>query len=285
MAHDPILHAVRKEVRKFEAKFARIVCCAYSKFSNEPVELIRIYLNELSVSLKENAPGFSPETKEIMKQSSLRDIFIHLRQIGAWDFLNFYLLESLAEEFGDDELKAEIKEYTKEITIFKQNTKLIHFVQVWKGRFSPESLPDCDSLVVRLEMEWEECTLADIDKVEGYLASEFQLPRWIFHIGNVAPGSVAVRWFIFTPAAQLILETIHKKKTDLQKGHIQILMIEKLCPKVVQPSTITCMSYFTPFISTGMSLDLLTPFSIWCVSKIHLQQMFMIRLVIILLYT
>lgn len=228
---DPTNQIVGEKVRSLEKRFAVLVLNTYDNFQEKKIAVPRIclFLNELSVSLKENAPGFSLKTQELFMQASLYQIFVHLRQIGAWDFLNFYLLESLIEEFGDAELQAKISEYGKEVKLFKKNTKLINFLRVWSNREAAKSLPDCKPLIAKLNMEWPECTLEDIDKLEGQLASEFQLNRFIFRLSNASPGSVFLLWLIPKSAAELIKKDTKAKQPNFTNMNIQLLVVDDEC--------------------------------------------------------
>ena len=204
-------------------KFALLLLTTYRKLKacNVPVEELRVYLTELSVSRKENVPLFSKQMAEIIVQTSLDQVITFMSRIGGWDFLNYYLLECVAEDFGDSELQGKVKEYGERVEVFKAMTKLAEFLRVWSSRSPQGSLPDRETLIVKLEAQlWKDCTLADVARQERWLASEFQLEQYAFHFSNAEPGCVCLMWLIPVSAVPLILKAIQDEKPNFTAASI-----------------------------------------------------------------
>ena len=187
-------------------KFAALLMITHDFLvaNNVSPESLHVYLTQLSVSTKENIRTFSDSMAEIISQSTINQIFAFLSRIGAWSFLNFHLLDSVANRFGNKSVIGEVEEYSQQIQVFKKETKLIDFLRVWSGRSPYGSLPDRMPLIAKLKAKWPEYTLADLARDQEYLASEFELEQHAFHFSNAEKGCVCIMWLVPTSAVPLI---------------------------------------------------------------------------------
>ena len=173
---------------------------------------LRVYITQLSVSLKEYIPQFSEHMAEIFSESSYSQMFAFLSRVGAWGFLNFYLLSCIANRYGDDDMKRKVEAYGSEVDTFKTETKVKDYLRIWSGRSAYGSLPERKPLIAKINEEWEHYTLADVAEVEGYLAEEFFLETYVFHLSNGREGSVVLMWLIPASAVPLIKRAVMEKR-------------------------------------------------------------------------
>ena len=216
MPGSPINPDVKRNIKKMEEKFADLLASAHEMLSQNPQHLgnIQVYLSQLSLSETESIPLLDEHLSEIARTSTLPQIFTLMSRIGAWDFLNFHLLECLGKRFGGSNLQALIDGYCKEAEDFKAETKIGDFIRVWSGRPSYGSTPKRTPLIMELESNWEEYTLSDLARHEKWLATEFKIEQFAFHFSGSNPGSVLLMWLIPTSAIPLIIEGIKGKMID-----------------------------------------------------------------------
>jgi len=131
--NEPAKFELSENVRKFEKRFAGLLCTAHGALNGIDVSKIRIFLNQMSVSQKETIHLYEQRMAEIISHKSLEEIILFCSRIEVWDFLNFQLLQDVADHFGVVHLTVPLQEYTKAINNFKQNTKLVDFLHVWAG--------------------------------------------------------------------------------------------------------------------------------------------------------
>ena len=218
-------------MREEEEKFSALLAFSSERLQDLGVspDKLKVYLTQLSVSQTENIPQFSEHMAGIMLNvDSHSKIFTFLSRVGAWGFLNFYLLKCVARRYGDDEMKGEVEKYGTEVDTLKSETKLKDYLRACSNRSPYGSLPERKPLIVKLEEEWGDCTLADVAEQEGYLAGEFLLEQYIFHFSNAAKGCVTLTWLIPTTAIPLIRRAITENRVKL-KGTICELIVGDEC--------------------------------------------------------
>ena len=184
---------MRKSVRDLETRFAGLLCTAHHALGNVgiPDSHVRSFLNQISVSLKENIPLYK------ISHFSIEEIILFCSQIGAWDFLNVRLLQDIANYFGVEKLQALLREYCIALNNFKQNTKLSDFLRVWAGRNTPSTFPDSEPVFIK-STKWKDYTLADVECHEEYLTGEFELKALVLRFSNAKlyDGSVVLMWLV-----------------------------------------------------------------------------------------
>ena len=188
---------LREAVQKLENEFAGLLCFAHNDLKRVGATNVRIFLTQKSVSIKENIPLFEEKMAEIISKVRLEEIILFCSRIEVWDFLNFQLLQDLADYFGAAGLQSRLQEYSTAVSIFKRNTKLVDFLRIWAGRNSLKTLPDSEPVFAKLKaIEWEDYTLEDVARHEQYLASEFRLKQLVMRFSNAGKGCVALMWLV-----------------------------------------------------------------------------------------
>ena len=186
-------------VRRFETEFAGLLCFAHDVLKGAGVteSHVRIFLNQMSVGQKENIPLYELRMAEIISHITLEEIFLFCSRIEVWNFLNFQLLQDVADQFKVEQLKTRLQEYSTTVVAFKQNTKLVDFLRIWAGRNSLKTLPESEPIFAKLKaFKWEDYTLEDVARHEKYLASEFRLRQLVMRFSNAAEGCVVLMWLV-----------------------------------------------------------------------------------------
>ena len=187
---------VKRRMKEEKKKFALLQVTACQKLQDlgQKPKIIAVYLTGLSVQQGEITPLlFVEHMAGIICKQSLSQMFIFLSRVGAWGFLNFDLLSCIANQFGDDDLKYKVEEYSRGIASFMVETKFKDYLHVYTKRIPHGSLPGCKPLIVRLKEKWGDFTLDKVVKLQGDLEGEFRLEPYIFKLCESGSYSVHVK--------------------------------------------------------------------------------------------
>ena len=216
-----------RTVRKFETDFAGLLCSAHDVLKNAGVteSHVRIFLTQMSVDQKENIPLYEQRMAEIISHVTLEEIFLFCSRIEVWNFLNFQLLQDVADHFEVEELQKRLQEYSTAVDAFKRNTKLVDFLRIWAGRNSLKTLPDSEPVFAKVKaIEWEDYTLEDVARHEQYLASEFRLKQLVMRFSNAGKGCVVLMWLV----TKSVATEMKKIMSGKEKPCFDSLTIEEL---------------------------------------------------------
>ena len=186
-------------VRKLESDFAGRLCFAHNALKRAGVtdSDVRIFLTQMSVSHKEDIPLYEKRMADIISCLTLEEIILFCSRNEVWNFLNFQLLQDLANHFNMEELQTNLQDYSTAVSAFKQGTKLADFLRIWAGRNSLKMLPDSEAICAKLKaFKWEDYTLEDVARHEKYLASEFRLKQLVLRFSNAGEGCVVLMWLV-----------------------------------------------------------------------------------------
>ena len=136
-----------------------------------------------------------------------------------WDFLNYELLEHVINKCGSEGLKQQMQNYIDELSTFKQRTRLCDFIKSWPCK---DDRPPEDSLrkvVVKMNHEWYQCTLRDVELFKRALVHKFFLPEYDILIQKVERGCVRVTLLTSTSIATLLQQNLANIETEFFKKH------------------------------------------------------------------
>ena len=216
-----------RTVRRFETGFAGLLCFAHDVLKGAGVteSHVRIFLNQMSVGQKENIPLYEQRMAEIISHVTLEEIFLFCSRIEVWNFLNFQLLQDLADHFEVEQLKTRLQEHSTAVVAFKRSTKLVDFLRIWAGRNSLKTLPESEPIFAKLKaFKWKDYTLEDVARHEQYLASEFRLRQLVMRFSNAAEGCVVLMWLV----TKSVAAEMKKIMSSDEKPCLDSLTIEEL---------------------------------------------------------
>ena len=205
--------------------------------SQEDIQGIKSYLTTLSATISEDTSPcvFTAHQAEIIIYNTLPQIFQWLTINGLWSFLNFYLLECLVEEYGNDELKRCVSQFQEDMKVFKQEMKLVDFLPAWSGRCPHIPASGFEPIILRVNKDWGDCTLADVARMESFLESRFLINRFILRFANGHPGSVVIMWLVPSHIVAYLKKKVMAigTKSLSEVGMVEILFSDSLIVKVI----------------------------------------------------
>ena len=108
-------------------------------------------------------------------------------------YLNYHLVEDMVEKFGDNKLKAEMKEYRTDLEKFRKQTTIREFVVPSTGKHIEkfESLGEnYIELSVKLDKDSKVTTLEDIERLRHVIARELSIPPHATVLYAIEEGSL-----------------------------------------------------------------------------------------------
>ena len=148
---------------------------------NIPLQRLKRCITRLPAFTKDQHITFIQDhLSDIRESKSMEDIFLLLNLY--WDFLNYTLLEHIVLKFGNNETKAAMDKYVSELVIFRSTTKLSEFIDHWPRK--RKVAPDMSTLVTKMQKDWSNCTLEDVEQFRTTLTQELLLSSFAMVLDN-----------------------------------------------------------------------------------------------------
>ena len=192
--------------------------------NNIPLQKLKRCITRLPAHIKDQHLHFIKENlNEIKESKCVEDIFLFLHLY--WNFLNYTLLEHIVNEFGNNDTKAAMAKYVSELVAFRKATKLSDFISDWPcTRRVP---PDMSRLVIKMEKDWSNCTLEDVEQFRRTLTQELLLPSFAVLLRDAEQGCISFTWLIPSSVVKLLSKDIHNSKLGwFKEHHIERLAID-----------------------------------------------------------
>ena len=214
---------IAERIRTMEIKFGQLVDKVQEEH-NIPLQRLKRCITLLPASTKDQHIAFIRENlSEIKESKCMEDIFLLLNFY--WDFLNYTLLEHIVTEFGNNDTKAAMAEYVRELVAFRKATKLSEFITHWQC--TGKVPPDMSRLVIKMEKDWSNCTLEDVEQFRRTLTQKLLLPSFAVLLRDAEQGCISLTWLIPSSIVKLLSKDIHHTKLDwFKEHHIERLAID-----------------------------------------------------------
>ena len=139
-------------------------------------------------------------------------IFRHWNNKKVWNFLDFDLLERLVRQYGLNETKVLMRQYSKEMKDFQKKVTVRSLMKLQRGYGDHyEEFKSCKQMIHDLDWPYD-CTLEELKELR--IVSEEELlrnaPLFVvaFALYRVNPGSVLVTWVVRTDLVPIIREAL-----------------------------------------------------------------------------
>ena len=151
----------------------------------------------------------------------------------------------------DKEVSRKFSEYASMVNEFKNNTSVQDYIRVRGGT---NAIPDFRDVTVRLERNYKNFTLADLSKLEDFLANQFLLNQFIFRLKDVEQGCVQITWLVPAGAIPLLKpDKLAKKDKALRERRIREVWVDGRY--VYKVNTTVCMHLFTTKLIVSLYLQ------------------------------
>ena len=214
---------ISQQTQDLEDEFNDISIRTYDKIEKDyTVNRFKARLMTLPIKYKEEHKEFFEQmAKELDGESTINCIWRKLSEY--WNFMNYTLLENLIRNIGDHSLKQNMKSYLSSLESFRRNTRLCDFAKHCPVVESRPSEVDLKEFVLHLKLDWETCTLEQLEELKGHIIRKFLLPSFALILKKVSHGSLIVTWLLPAQIASTLVQDL--ENTD-NKGFFKEHKIE-----------------------------------------------------------
>ena len=188
--------------------------------------------------------GSDTVTTVVESAKSLDEIFRALSKHRLWDYLNYYLLQNIIEQFAgdDDELNRMMEQYQKDLTGYVLTVRIQTYLEATKH---PIAMSDSDNFadeVVPLQQDYElfrkltaKCevnitnhTLSYVINLWRSLAKQFALPRPAVILHDIAEGCIGITWLIPANLVEYITRMVQETANKFSEENVLRVTLEEL---------------------------------------------------------
>ena len=192
--------------------------------------------------------GSDTVTTVLEAAKNLDEIFRALGKYGLWDYINYYLLQSIIEEFAgdDDELNGMMEQYQQDLTGYVLTLQIqtyldtTHYVlpifttrdseSVAGGTVQSQQKDELfNKLSVKTDANVTDHSLSYVINLWQSLAKQFALPQLAMILHNIAEGCIGITWLIPANLVKYVTRMAQETANIFAKKHILRVMLEERC--------------------------------------------------------
>ena len=180
--------------------------------------------------------GSDTVTTVLEAAKSLDGIFRALGKHGLWDYINYYLLQSIIEEFAgdDDELNEMMKQYQKDLTGHILTLQIQTYLDTTQN-LADETVPPQQrhelfkKLSVKTDANITDHSLSYVTNLWQSLANQFALPQLALILNGIAKGCIGITWLIPANLVKYITQMAQKTAKMFAMKQILRVTLEDRC--------------------------------------------------------
>ena len=231
-----VVAIARRNIRKIKGKFSTLVTKSRTRLQSREtsVEDVQTFLITM-YSSPNSRDGSYMVTTTVESAKSLDEIFRALSKYGLWDYLNYYLLQSIIEEFAsdDNELNGMMEQYQRDLTGHILTLKIETHLDAVSENTADEKVPPpqqlFEKLSVKVEANVTNYSLKYVDDLWQSLANQFALPQPAMILHKVAEGCIGITWLIPANLVGYVTRMAQKTSNMFAEKHILRVMLEEKC--------------------------------------------------------
>lgn len=199
------------QVKTFEEKFHNLRMTAQTELIRKgvTVEKLRLTLITLPGGLSlEHDKFLKSNFRHFERAKCLDKIFLHFNTYLS--FIDFSLLEHIIEHLCSYELRKEMKQYSEDMRLFREETVISDVIPFLpRASTTPKQY---SQLKIKVDVDITKWTLENLDQYRKLCLSEFLLSKLALHLARVENGSLLLCWLI--PSDILSALKRHIRKQD-----------------------------------------------------------------------
>ena len=239
----------QRSVQRIKGKFSILVTKSSRRLQSRkvPVDDVQTFLVTL-YSSPNTKDGSDTVTVVIESARNLGEIFRALSRYGLWDYLNYYLLQDMIEEFAhdDDELNGMMEQYQKDLTGHILTLKIQTYLDANHDELPLVSTNDSDDETIlalppeqkytlfkklrgKIKANVTDHTLNYVIDLWRSLTNQFALPRPAMILHEIGEGCISITWLIPTNLVKHIMRMAQETANMFAKEQILTVTLEKQC--------------------------------------------------------
>ena len=234
-----------------KGKFSLLVTKSCKKLQNRKIDVNEVLLFLVTIYSSHNSKDGSDIVTAVVESArSLDEIFCALSKHRLWDYLNYYLLQSIIEEFADDddELNRMMEQYQEDLTghiltlRFQTYLDATHSLAMSDSdNLADESVPlqQKDKLFEKFKVKLNgnpfDHTVSYVVDMQRIIAKHFALPQhaMILH-SMIAEGCICITWLIPANLGKHVTTMLQEAINIFAKENVPRVSLET---KVLQPES------------------------------------------------
>ena len=241
----PAIAVAERNIRKIKGKFSMLVTRSRRKLQYRGINIedVQTFLITMYSSPK-SSDGSDMVTTVLESATSLDGIFRALSKHGLWDYLNYFLLQSIIEEFAsdDDELNGMMEEYQKDLTGHILTLQIQTYLDASHYECSGEGENMADEIAssspphqlfqklsVKVDANVTDHSLNYVNDLWRSLANQILLPKPAMILHNIAEGCVGIMWLIPANLVEHVSKMAQETSTKFAEQNILNVMLEEQC--------------------------------------------------------
>ena len=209
---------MESQVKCFDEKFRSLVNKAYQETKEmEPSDFLAQVTNLPLYSRPEHRTFIEEKLMDIPPPVTFVKIWSALNLY--WSFLNYGLLEHVMSISGSKHLKHRMHDYVEELSEFKKRTRLCDFIDSWPCKDHRPLEKKLRKVVVKMHLEWTQCTLQNVESFMAALVQKFCLPEFDTILHSAERGCVSVMWLTSASTATLLQQNLANIETEFFKEY------------------------------------------------------------------
>ena len=207
-----VIRKLTPEIEKLQEVFVLLKNGVYELVKAQPLNTFKKTLISMDINSQEQNFTFLKEIIE--RNTTFSSIWVELTLY--LNFLNYEILEHILKKFKNDKLQIAMEGYRAKMRAFFETTKLCDFLKCWplRGKTPPkEEL--LKFLAVKTTLEWNSCTLKDLDYLRGSLARKLLLPKFALILQDASKGCVRV---IYSLPSSVVVQL----QSDIQNTELNV---------------------------------------------------------------
>ena len=231
---------VRLNIQMIKRKFSILVTKSHKSLQEREIDIEDVQMFLITMYSSPNSrDGSAMVTTMLESAKSLREIFHALSKYRLWDYLNYYLLQSIIEAFAgdDDELNRMMEDYQKDLTGYVLTQKMQTYLDAMSD--SENSADDVSTtsntdlfkmLTTKCNANVTEHSLRYVNDVRQSLSNQFAIPTTALILHKVSEGCISITWRIPANLDKHVTR-MAQETSDIMfaEHHIQKVELEKKC--------------------------------------------------------
>ena len=235
--------------RKIDAKFSKLVMKSRKRLQSKEVDVEDVQEFLITMCSSPNSrDGSGTVTTVLESAETLDEIFRALSKYKVWDYLNYYLLQSINEEFAsdDDELNGMMEQYQRDLTGHVLTQKIQTYLDANKYPIATSdsessadenitSLPPKQKhklykkLSAEVKAKITDHSVQYVYDLWQSLANQFALPRPAMILHSIAEGCICITWLIPANLVTHVKRMAQETANMFAKQDILKVMLEEHC--------------------------------------------------------
>ena len=238
----------RRNIVMIEGKFSTLVTMSCEKFQSRNISFGAVQTFLITMYSSPNSrDGNDTVTSVVESAESMEEIFRALSKYRLWDYLNYFLLQSMIEQFARDdrELNDMMQKYQQDLT----GHTLVLKIQTYLDATHPVTSSDSENsdnesvpapppqdkcwlfqeLSVKVDINVTEHSLSYVDELWRSLANQFLLPQSALILDSIAKGCISITWLIPANLVNYVSRIAQATSSKFEEKHVLKVVLEDQC--------------------------------------------------------